>query len=332
MTVRVVSYNLLVPLYGDRPDYYVKCRPEFLKTNYRWSLIEPELEKEIHQHANTIICLQEIDISTLPKLELFFRRLNYSFFSNLYGAARSGYMGVGIAIPTSMQLKDVSYVKICDFIRSKCKRRENTPSLWTWATNLYQSALSRFIQIPADPWQTAMTRNNTLIFIEVMIDGKSLCVGTYHMPCLYKEPAVMSIHASVLKDLMFQLADENNFILAGDFNIKPKDPAYQALTEKGYRDNHYPKSDTYDVFYHPNTEQVLKSAYREKTGSEPIYTNFSYTDHSSVFCETLDYIFFTGQLNVEQVLELPDQPIGESYPDETHPSDHLMIAATFRIS
>ncbi|CAF4570636.1 unnamed protein product, partial [Didymodactylos carnosus] len=77
--------------------------------------------------------------------------------------------------------------------------------------------------------------------------------------------------------------------------------------------------------------QVLKSAYREKNGTEPVYTDFSDTPHSPDFCATLDYIFFVGRIMVEKVLELPDHPTSESYPDDTHPSDHLMIAATFRL-
>ncbi len=55
---------------------------------------------------------------------------------------------------------------------------------------------------------------------------------------------------------------------------------------------------------------MLKNAYREKNGSEPVYTDFSHTPHSSNFCETLDYIFVDGELTVEAVLELPDQPTG----------------------
>ena len=150
------------------------------------------------------------------------------------------------------------------------------------------------------------------------------------MPCLFNVPAVMKIHSTILKDLVYRLANGQDFILAGDFNMKPYDSCYHALTEKGYIDVNYPKSANYDICYQPNSKHVLKSAYREKNGSEPVYTNF--VDMSSRFCETLDYIFFAGRLTVEYVLELPDQPISQSYPDETHPSDHLMIAATFRLS
>jgi len=139
------------------------------------------------------------------------------------------------------------------------------------------------------------------------------------------------MHSSVVKDLMFELSAGQDFILAGNFNREPYTTAYRALTEKGYHDIHFPKSNNYGITYQPNVKQVLKSAYREKNGSEPVYTNFSDTPDGRNYCDTIDYIFH-GQLTVEKVLELPDHPIGESYPDATHPSNHLMIAATFRLS
>jgi len=176
-----------------------------------------------------------------------------------------------------------------------------------------------------------MIRNNALICLQVVIDGKRLYIGTYHMPCLYREPDVMAIHSSVVKDVMFQLAAGEDFILAGDFNIKPRDACYHALVEKDYVGLSLPKSSTYEISYQRNTKQIFKSAYREKNGAEPAYTDFSDTPQSPNFCATLDYIFYNGQLTVENVLELPDHPTGESYPDETHPSDHLMIAATFQL-
>ena len=85
MTVRIVSYNLLVPILADQPGHYFKCQPGFLKFDYRWKLIQAQLEQEIADHKNTIICLQELSLTTLPSLQLFFRRLNYSFFHHLYG-------------------------------------------------------------------------------------------------------------------------------------------------------------------------------------------------------------------------------------------------------
>ena len=120
------------------PSIITKCQPQFLKTDYRWNLIQSQLEQEIVHHENTIICLQELSLPLLPKLELFFRRLNYSFFHNLYGQRRNDYMGVGIAIPVSMQLNSISMIKIGDHIRSISKPRENKSNLLTWGWNLYQ--------------------------------------------------------------------------------------------------------------------------------------------------------------------------------------------------
>ena len=320
MTVRIVSYNLLVPIYAEQADHYIKCQSKYLQRDYRWNLIEAELEREIREHENTIVFLQELSLPMLSKLEVLFHRLNYSLFSNLYGGSWNDYMGVGIAIPISMQLDDISYIKIGDHIRSICKDRENM----TDSNENPEDGL--------DHWQIAMERSNTLICLQLTIDGQSLCIGTYHMPCLYKIPDVMIIHSAIVKDLMFQIAAGKKLILAGDFNFGPKDRCYRGLTRKGYLDNQFPKSTEFDIDYRPQTDQILKSAYREKNGSEPNYTNFSYTLDSPDFRETLDYIFFAGALTVESVLELPDEPTGESYPDETHPSDHLMIAATFRIA
>lgn len=320
MTLRIVTYNLLVPAYAELPDNYFKSKPEVLKTAYRLNLIQKEFEREINQYENTIICVQELSLTMLPALELFFRRVNYTFFSNLYGESWNSYMGVGIAIPNKMQLVDISYIKIGDHLRSVCKRRGDT-----------KSEPKDLAQDESDPWETSINRSNTLVCLKVIIDGRTLCIGTYHMPCYYKEPSVMAIHSSTVKDLMFQLANGNACILAGDFNFEPKDTAYRAVIEKGYRDVHYPTTDKYDVSYQPNIEQVMKSAYREKNGSEPPFTNLGCTNGSPVYCGTLDYIFYTDQLFVEDVLQLPEKPTSDSYPDETHPSDHLMLAATFRL-
>lgn len=179
MTVRIVSYNLLVPIFADQPHYYTKTQREFLQTDYRWNLIQAHLEQEIVHHENTILCLQEVSLSMLPKLDLFLRQLNYSFFHDLYGGRYGDYMGVGIAVPVAMQLNSISYIKIGDHIRSISKRRENQTNIFfTWGWNLYQFALSKFMEPARDPWEISMARSNTLICLQVVINGKQLCVGT----------------------------------------------------------------------------------------------------------------------------------------------------------
>ncbi len=77
------------------------------------------------------------------------------------------------------------------------------------------------------------------------------------MPCLNKDPDIMAIPSSVVKDLMFQLTDGQDFIFSGDFNIKPKDACYKALIEKGYVDCNFPNSTTYGSSYRATNEQCL---------------------------------------------------------------------------
>lgn len=331
MTIHIVSYNLLVCIYADDPTYYHKCQPQFLKTPYRWQLIENELEREISLHENTVICLQEVCRTLLPKLESFFNRQNYTFYYNLYGQAHNDYMGVGIAIPNTMHLNSYSFVEIKNYLRSLSQHNQGKKSCCSWIWNLCQPSNTNFRDLTDDPWAIAMSRNNTLVCLEVVVNGKVVFIGTYHMPCLYNMPDVMMIHASAVKDLMFEKAAGQSVILAGDFNIDPLSDCYQALTRSDSADINLSRSKIYKVPSHSISNQKLKSAYYEKNGTEPTYTNFADTSRGSIYCNTLDYIFFTGKLRVENVLQLPDRPTGSSYPDETHPSDHLMIAATFRL-
>ncbi|UJR20455.1 hypothetical protein I4U23_023584 [Adineta vaga] len=329
MSIRVVSYNVLVPIYADQPDYYYRCERRFLKTDYRWKLIRSQLEQEITSHENTILCLQELSRTLLSKFQEFLYLFNYTLHYRLYGQPYNDHMGVGIAVPASLKVTDISMIRIGDHIRSIVKRRGAHLNVFSWIRSFYGSKAGQDSREAIDPWDTAISRDNILICLQVAMKNKSFCIGTYHMPCLYKIPDVMIIHSSIVKDLMFELAAGRDFILTGDFNMKARSVCYAALTQKDYTDCRFPQSNSYDISYRPNTKQVLKSAYLEMNGKEPAFTNYVHTSGSPVFCETMDYIFFHGRMKVVNVLKLPDHPTGRSYPDETHPSDHLMIAATF---
>ena len=124
MTVHIVSYNLLVPIYAEEPGYYIKSRPEFLTTGYRWRLIQSQLQREIRLHENTIICLQELSNTMLSKLNKLFRQMNYKFYHSLYGNRYNDYMGVGIAVPVSMQLISTNFISVGDRLRSTMEPHE----------------------------------------------------------------------------------------------------------------------------------------------------------------------------------------------------------------
>ncbi|CAF1392700.1 unnamed protein product [Adineta ricciae] len=333
MSVRIVTYNLLLPILAEQPGNYVASRPEYLKTEYRWKLIRSQLEQEIHSYKNTIICLQEVSNTLLSTLQAFFHQMNYKFFESLYNNKHNDYRGVALAVPANLPLIYKNAVTIGEHLRLTIQSFDATFNSLSWWKIVKYSITKTFKDQSINSWEKAMSLKNVLICVGVMVHGRPLFVGTYHMPCLFRDPSIMIIHASAAKDLMFQIANGHPFVLAGDFNMQPIDSAYRAITRRGnVEDRVLPKVGNRGVTYRFNKQQVLRSAYREKNKAEPNYTNFARTGQSSnSFCGTLDYIFFAGNLTVLDVLPLPSHPTGKSYPDRTHPSDHLMLAATLQL-
>ena len=73
-----------------------------------------------------------------------------------------------------MQLNSISYIRIGGHIRSISKPREKQTNLLRWVWNMYQFALSKFVQLEPDPWEIVMARNNTFVCLQLVIDGKPL--------------------------------------------------------------------------------------------------------------------------------------------------------------
>lgn len=59
----------------------------------------------------------------------------------------------------------------------------------------------------------------------------AFCVGTYHMPCMFLVPPVMTIHASMAIQHFAQLAGSDPLVFAGDFNFTPQSECYKLVTE-----------------------------------------------------------------------------------------------------
>ena len=151
MAMRIVSYNLLVPMLAEEPGYYFKCHPRFLKKQYRLNLIQHELQQEISRHRNTIVCLQELSRGSLPEMQAFFRRLNYTLIHKLYGERYNDHMGVGIAIPASMKLNSVSMIKVADQLRSRL--REKQASILSLGSNLRDLLVGKSAAFQEDAWE-----------------------------------------------------------------------------------------------------------------------------------------------------------------------------------
>ena len=355
--IRIVSYNILSTEYAGA-DYYVNTPPEHLQTSYRWGLLRTRLEAELK--ANSVVCLQEVTPTWDELLIPFFHHHGYTLVS---GPKADGKMGVSIAVPRDLQVAETKIVKVGDRLRARASARKyetKIPLVGPWldaianravvpAVDLYDTTRTRagrllgwpswFNHLPQhhDGWEASMKRDNSLVFVRVRPQGTSveLCVGTYHMPCKFRCPDIMTLHASMVKDLMFEMARTTPFVLAGDFNITPRDPVYRMLTQGENCDHLLKESLRHTVTWRPDYRQVVKSAYVTKLGSEPPFTNYAHTARSAPFRDTLDYVFYSG-VEVIDVVALPATPDDvergvRSFPCTTEPSDHLMVGATFRI-
>jgi mRNA deadenylase 3'-5' endonuclease subunit Ccr4 len=186
-----------------------------------------------------------------------------------------------------------------------------------------------------DPYEMARDRKNTMVALELVKDNKAFWVSTYHMPCAFRTPLVMTMHAALVAQAIQKLAGGIPYILAGDFNLMPTSQEYKLLTG-GRLDNDNP------VFKLPVGDNWLptvldmNSVYKEANGLEPHFTNYAQSRGGPMFIECLDYIFYNefggNVFELKGVRKLPGrQETNGPLPNGEHPSDHLPIGATFEL-
>ena len=187
-----------------------------------------------------------------------------------------------------------------------------------------------------DHWTIAEYRHNELLFLSLK-DKKShrrFGVANYHMPCAYRTPMVMTLHADMAIQRVQQLSQENPFIFAGDFNIVPHSAIYHFMTtgetNKLHDENAFPTS-KYGMEFQSSIKQGVYSAYKAKLGKEPDFTNYSRVKEDDAFIDTIDYIFLSKRedWDVVDVKRTPNRGDVKDVPlpNEMEPSDHILISA-----
>mmetsp|Transcript_64866 Transcript_64866/g.120678 ORF Transcript_64866/g.120678 Transcript_64866/m.120678 type:complete len:481 (-) Transcript_64866:31-1473(-) len=330
--VAVVTWNLLSPNLVDEKQY-IWNRPEDLDEESRLRKVLKRLTAEADRGA--VITLQEVCRDWADKLEKFFQGKQYQMEFRSYGTERDGHMGVAIAIPTGRY----------KLLGSHVERLGGSDRLRPYVE---ESSLNAGGQ-KLEPWKISCSRKNLMLAMRLQPKSEgypSFTVATYHMPCLFKVPQVMLIHASLFAQTAAEFAGDSPLILAADWNFKPGSAPYQLLTTGRLPANHpsqptYPKPDAWRV---DSNIPVFKSAYWDKTGSEPEFTNFNKVLNEvesdedkdpldeGAFIGTLDYIFVSEHLKVTRVDELRSkQDFPRPLPYGPEPSDHLMLAAVVRL-
>eukprot|EP00605_Chrysophyceae_sp_TOSAG23-4_P000989 GSChrysophyteH1.ASY1.ANO1.1089.1 assembled CDS len=363
-THRVCSYNVLSShLAGE--DHFRHCNPEYLDRKYRLKLIMETLEDEMSR--GSIIALQEVGQEWGAELHAFFAKNEYYFVCRHYGGKFNDYMGVGLAVPLKdYEIAQVNNKRIADTFWYKPPPKKHwlvgTVLSWFWCVVNFLLKVAEFVNMRKEaysPIKHAMERWNILTSIKVLHkqSQETFWVSTYHMPCAFQHPDMMTIHASLALQYLQRLTGAAAsmaagvekvavpYILLGDFNFKPEDGQYALYRDGSLDTSHaaYPAfpdnlkcgGGAYKVALAP-----VRSAYKVYNGTEPEYTNNArVTWNAKVqphFKETLDYIFLSPEWAVNKVRPLDYLPTKEEqdepFPSKTEPSDHVLLWAELELS
>mgnify|MGYP000393457998 CR=1 FL=1 len=347
-----VSYNVLCSHLAG-PNHFRYCKPEFLDRSYRLSLILKKLEAEISK--DSVIALQEIGQEWAGDLHSFFSERGYYFVCRHYGSRFNDYMGVGIAVPTSQyEIMEMNNKRVADTLwMPRLPKPHRLVSLIMGFINFFTRIIFEWMMYlglakkPHDLWDHVSARWNILCGVKLRhrASDEQFWVTTYHMPCAFRNPDMMLVHASLALQHTQKLAGLGEqpegkereilpYVLLGDFNFKPSDGMYELYMNGTISSSHscYPEIPE-RLKWVPDVEPV-RSAYLEASGEEPEYTNNARVQEQDPFKETLDYIFVSDKWNVRSVRGLnlpPKEEQDHPFPDEVEPSDHVLIAATLTL-
>jgi CCR4-NOT transcription complex subunit 6 len=166
--------------------------------------------------------------------------------------------------------------------------------------------------------------------------GRStLCVVNTHIYSNQQRPDVKLWQTMNLVREVQQFVSSRDLALmiCGDFNSEPKSAVYEYVTNGSLTTDTYPELQVEDssIRILPNFHNIihnmeLASAMSTAFGMEPSYTNYT-----SKFKGTLDYIFYTPtRLRIMAVTAIPDENdlkhlVGEGLPSSCYPSDHILM-------
>jgi mRNA deadenylase 3'-5' endonuclease subunit Ccr4 len=323
--VRVAQYNILCAKLASK-ERFPKCDGKSLVPSFRLKSIFNKLKGEIDQ--NSVICLQELGRSWYGDFHDFFQKHKYYIIYSSYSSWICDYMGVAIAYPMEKYVSEhTQIVKISDNVP---KVKSHLPASWWYSyINNLLIKLNLVTKKPYNEWLESSYRSNTCIMTTLsLIDNPSekFVVSTYHMPCAFYYPKVMTIHVVELLKAVYKYAKESPLILAGDFNILPTSYQYKIITT-GYNDiKHCDEPDISSVLW-DYAGVSLKSAYAV-FDKEPVYTNHAWVENQpNPFTETIDYIFHSSHFQTINVGKIPPCEKDDPFPNMKEPSDHVMITA-----
>lgn len=342
-TVQVVSYNVLSSALSTQ-SFYPHNAPEDLDSNARYERLLSKLEGVCSQ--GSILCLQEVSRAWADELAIFFRSVHYDYQLAESGNEYNNYMGVLTAWPTQrFELIRVQSTRLTEAREWQWGSKEPPKGFWdmSWGEVVTSLLPQPFRQRKrTQPRLMDEVRKKYQRLLCVCLGDKQatkyLAIANYHAPCWYWDDAFNIVQACMVARTVQRFAKHCTrapqvpVVLAGDFNITPKSPAYKVFTDGNEM------SCTLLSSIEPDVREAWKSfrigacfdsAYASVNGAEPQCTTKAWNAKSpEPFCDTLDYIFCGYGAEATEVMALPAAADVDIMPNAAQPSDHMMIGAT----
>jgi 2',5'-phosphodiesterase len=336
LNVRIVSYNLLSSQLAQE-SHFVSCTRDALTSKQRGPRLLAKLDEQIAQHPNSVLCLQEVSHSWAGLLHAHLAQRRHHLVVAHYGERFNGHMGVAMSYPIDLfELVDCTVRTVAetrDLYKAPAEPSRLVRAMrwliWLitlqWLIALVVSSKSG----ARDPYEYAMARKNDVIVLRLRCrkTSREFVVATYHMPCAFLHPQMMSLHSSLVLQFVDKQAGSLPYVLAGDFNFTPAHDQYTLYTTGTIAEGRAGRpppppaiagSWKFDV-------TPVRSAYAV-AGGEPQFTNWAQIKEEPEFRDTLDYVWISKHWSVDNV-----QPLNVSkgpLPTVEEPSDHLLVAAS----
>lgn len=357
--VPVVTYNILSPALVSK-EYFPTCKEEHLTD--RFDAIKRMLHDSVKSGA--IICLQEVPRAWSGPFNVWFMRCGYHYIDSLYGYDKNGYMGVAMAFPVDrFDMMDCVIESIADHIKTPPTYQKNMQlSMKAPEHNFLTKLLLLFalycVVIPwnmvrsyserpkPDVYRRAKRYSNTMIALtlkpKLAHNDHTFIVATYHMPCAFYDPQIITLHTMALLERLQGMQKINSdthrpipLIIAGDFNFMPDSLQYELIVGLGpIEHDHpaYPRTPTGVAFPVIRT-RTMDSAYARTHFCEPLFTNHSQVAGRPVFKDTIDYIFCSKDCGVIAAhAHFSEHDVANVMPNAFQPSDHVMLSATIELT
>jgi hypothetical protein len=368
--MRFVSYNLLSSALST-PKSFPTTKAHLLDAQTRLEDICIKFKDIIANSSDngietgTIFGLQEISLPWVGPLRSFFQQHGYEFVHSCYGSRFNGYMGVAIAFPMRAHDLRISRLEmVCPpqqygdvgFQRWKQGQKKSNTAWYRKLVNLGKNSLPfrpliEHFQTPSPrPPQTMIAcRFNRAIFgLLHHPDVGAVAFGTYHMPCMFRYPKVMAVHALLffhaLREYCHRCGVED-FVVMMDANFQPGSLPYRAIAG-------YLTQDELDAIDATNPGVTTLRIATDTVGRSQTLSDFLvdiqhvYPDNSITnythgfageFVGKIDYIWYkfepwssdaTLEVEVDAVKAPTEYESNQSnfLPNASEPSDHYMLS------